>query len=197
MKNTFFAIEENTISSYNYKIGSTFTSGPRYNSPIIHAAEQPASYSALVALESGEVNALDMPKQVLILKSLHTWLELRVASNPFRLACHADGNTMACLDVTGKLTFYNLNNTNSVQAIHKLDMGNGPVELKNMFHPGTSRKLVVHQITSGKPSAYIINPDTDFLLIELDAISPELVGQLGGNIWLLDTEKRWKHYTVS
>ncbi len=197
MKNTFFAIEKNTISSYNYKIGSTFTSGPRYNSPIIHVAEQPASYSALVALESGEVNALDMPKQVLILKSLHTWLELRVASNPFRLACHADGNTMACLDVTGKLTFYNLNNTNSVQAIHKLDMGNGPVELKNMFHPGTSRKLVVHQITSGKPSAYIINPDTDFLLIELDAISPELVGQLGGNIWLLDTEKRWKHYTVS
>jgi serine/threonine protein kinase len=197
MKDRFFAVENDTITTYSYMTGGIFSSGPRFGSPIIHACEQPATYNALLALKSGELIGLDLPKQVLMLKPLHTWLQIGVTSGPFQLACHNDGNTVACLDLLGKLTFHHLNDPNTIHSSHQIDFIKGSSELVNLFHPGTSRKLVVHQITDETSSAILINPDPDFSWIKFDARAPLLVGQINGNIWILDSDAKWKHYSIS
>jgi serine/threonine protein kinase len=197
MKDRFVTVEDNTIATYVYTTGGSFTSGPRFDSPIIHACEQPSTYNALLALESGEVIGLDVPKQVLMLKSLHTWLQVRVATNPYRLACHADGNTLACLDSYGKLTFRYLDNPKAVHSYHLMKFSQTSSEIIEFFHPGTSRKLVVHQITEGVPTAILINPDLDYSCMKLEAHAPKLVGQMNGNLWALDSDDRWKHYSIS
>lgn len=196
MKDRLITIEDNTIATYVYTTGGSFTSGPRFDSPIIHACEQPSSYNALLALKSGEVIGLDIPKQVLMLKVLHTWLQVRVASSPYRIACHADGNTMACLDSLGKLTFRYLDNPKTVHSFHQMDFVQGNCEFIDMFHPGASRKLVVHIKIDGSPSAILINPEQDYSWMKLDADAPLLAGQINGNVWLVDSDGRWKHYST-
>lgn len=137
----FFTIDANNIRSYNYITSAKFLNGPSFDSPIIHAIKHPSTNNAIIALESGEAIGQNILNRTLILKSLHTWMRIRVASKPFLLACHEDSISMACLDTAGILTVRNLNNPEVVIQQQKINFKSDNVKLLNFFIKATPTKF--------------------------------------------------------
>jgi hypothetical protein len=197
LKDLFFAIDANNLYSYNYFTSAKFTNGPSFDSTIIHAVKQPSTNNAIIALESGEAVGQNIINRPLILKSLHTWMRIRVASKPFRLACHEDSISMACLDTAGSLTVRNLNNPEVVIQQRKINFKSDNVKLLNFFYKGNTNKILTHWKNDSATMACLIDNNTSIPPIQLEAHAPLLAGQMDGNIWLLDSDERWKYYSNS
>lgn len=198
MKDIFFIIEDKTISSYNYKTGSSFTSGPRMKSNIIIAAEQPSTYNTIIALETGEIVGVNMPMQQLLqLKPIHTWMEITVTANPFLFTCHSDGNSIACLDTSGQITIRNFDNPTSAISCHQIKFKHQEFTLLNMLYKGNTNKIIAHLKTNNNAECYLIDHDKTNIPVQFECHSPLLAGQVEGNIWLLDSDERWKHYSIA
>jgi hypothetical protein len=195
MKDLFFAIDANNLYSYNYTTSAKFTNGPSFDSTIIHTVKQPSTNSAIIALESGEAVGQNIINRPLILKSLHTWMRIRVASKPFLLACHEDSISMACLDTAGSLTVRNLNNPEVVIQQRKINFKSDNVKLLNFFYKGNTNKILAHWKNESTTTACLIGYNTSTITTQLEAHAPLLAGQMDGNIWLLDSDERWKYYS--
>jgi hypothetical protein len=197
MKDLFFTVENRSISSYSYMTGGSFTSAFRMDSNIIHAVEQPYTYNAIVALESGEAIGLHMPMQILQLKSLNRWMQTTIATKPFRVACHSNNTNLACLDTSGTITFHNLDNPNSILTSFQARFNPSNIKLLNFFYKGATNIIVAHWKSETATGVSILNQNAANAVTQLEARTPLLAGQLDGNIWLLDSDERWKHYSIA
>ena len=197
LKDIFFTIDANNIRSYNYITSAKFLNGPSFDSPIIHAIKHPSTNNAIIALESGEAVGQNILTRGLILKSMHTWMRILVASKPFLLACHEDSISMACLDTAGMLTVRNLNNPEVVIQQRKINFKSDNVKLLNFFYKGNTNKILTHWKNESTTTACLIDYNTSTITTQLEAHAPLLAGQMDGNIWLLDSDERWKYYSNS
>jgi hypothetical protein len=197
MKDQFFTVDDKSIYSYNYKSGIKSLIETHMDSSIIQAIEQPSSNNTIIALVSGEAVGQNMLNRILVLKSLHTWMKIRVASKAFLLACHDDSNSMACLDASGNLTTRNLDKPETVNSHRKIDLKFEDIKLLNLFYKGRTDKIVAHWKSDSATMACLIDNNTSIPPIQLEAHAPLLAGQMDGNIWLLDSDERWKYYSNS
>ncbi len=164
---------------------------------IIQAIEQPSSNNTIIALVSGEAVGQNVVNRILVLDSLHTWMRIRVASKPFLLACHEDSIGMACLDTSGNLTIRNLDKPETVNSHRKIDLKFEDIKLLNLFYKGRTDKIVAHWKSDSATMACLIDNNTSIPPIQFEAHAPLLAGQMDGNIWLLDSDERWKYYSNS
>ena len=66
-----------------------------------------------------------------------------------------------------------------------------------MFYKGNTNKIIVHLKTEKIEESYLIDHDKTNIPVQFECRSPLLAGQVEGNIWLLDSDERWKHYSIA
>ncbi len=104
---------------------------------------------------------------------------------------------MACLDTAGMLTVRNLNNPEVVIQQRKINFKSDNVKLLKFFYKGNTNKILTHWKNESTTTACLIDYNTSTITTQLEAHAPLLADQMDGNIWLLDSDERWKYYSNS
>lgn len=186
----FLAIEKDHVSIYNTNESVLLATGPQHPAEITYCLHVPNTTNIILALSSGEGLITEA-------RDIQIYGRYSFSNGKFMAAFHSSRLEMASLDQFGKLSIWNGRTLDMEIMPPKRIFEDESIILNDMFYLGSRKELLIFVTVNQKSFATVILPDSGATVTQLAAQSPLQAGQIDGRIWLLDSDEKWKRYSIA
>lgn len=186
----FLAIEKDHVSIYNANESVLLASGPQHPAEITYCLHVPNTTNIILALSSGE--GLITEARDIQIYGRHSF-----STGKFMAAFHSSTLEMVSLDEFGTLSIWNGRALNIELMPSKKIFEDTSLILNDIFYLGSRKELLIFVTVNQESFATVMLPESGTTVTRLAAQSPLQAGQIDGHFWLLDSDEKWKRYSIT